>query len=177
MKAASFDLSIFPSNTPRWRSVHQKSVPFSGKLAFVWTQCAIWKDGYSVTLSSLQRLPEHFTRTAEPKPPGAKYQNRPPLRRCRARRLGGPGPQGVGSCSLGAANDNVWVPLGFSVRYWSRLLASPQGDLYFARHTRHAPAEMASLAGDVRGFLGERDAPELQTLLASINTWQRKFDR
>jgi hypothetical protein len=59
--------------------------------------------------------------------------------------------------------------------YWRRLLASPQGDLYFARHARHAPAEMESLADDVRSFLRERDAPELQTLLASINTWQRKF--
>ncbi len=85
--------------------------------------------------------------------------------------------KGLGAAPLALRTIMCWVPLGFSVRYWSRLLASPQGDLYFARHTRHAPAEMASLAGDVRGFLGERDAPELQTLLASINTWQRKFDR
>jgi hypothetical protein len=34
---------------------------------------------------------------------------------------------------------------------------------------------MESLADDVRSFLRERDARELQTLLASIHTWQRKF--
>jgi hypothetical protein len=58
--------------------------------------------------------------------------------------------------------------------YWSRLLASSRGDLYFARHLRHAPAEMASLADDVRSFLLEPDAPELRTLIASINSWQQK---
>ena len=31
-----------------------------------------------------------------------------------------------------------WVPLRFSARYWSRLLAS-HGKIYFARHTRYAP--------------------------------------
>jgi 2-dehydropantoate 2-reductase len=82
----------------------------------------------------------------------------------------------LGAAPLALRTMMCWVPLGLSVRYWSRLLASSRGDIYFARHTRHAPAEMASLADDVRGFLGERDAPELQTLLASINTWQRKFD-
>jgi hypothetical protein len=61
--------------------------------------------------------------------------------------------------------------------YWSRLLASSRGDLYFARHLRHAPAEMASLADDVGSSLRETDTPELQTLLASINTWQRKINK
>jgi len=59
--------------------------------------------------------------------------------------------------------------------YWSRLLASPHGDLYFARHARQAPAEMASLADDVRGLLQAPDTPELQILLASIEAWQRQF--
>ena len=83
--------------------------------------------------------------------------------------------KGVGVPPLALRTMMCWVPLRLSVMYWSRLLASPQGDLYFARHARHAPAEMESLADDVRIFLRERDAPELQTLLASINTWQRKF--
>jgi 2-dehydropantoate 2-reductase len=81
----------------------------------------------------------------------------------------------LGAAPLALRTMMCWVPLPLSARYWSRLLASPQGDLYFARHTRHAPAEMASLADDVRGFLGEREAPELLRLLASINAWQRKF--
>ncbi len=83
--------------------------------------------------------------------------------------------KGVGAAPLALRTMMCWVPLPLSVKYWSRLLASPQGDLYFARHARHAPAEMESLADDVRTLLRERDAPELQTLLASINTWQRKF--
>jgi 2-dehydropantoate 2-reductase len=64
-----------------------------------------------------------------------------------------------------------WVPLRLAARYWSRLLASDRGEMYFAGHTRHAPAEMAALANDVRGFLREGDAPELQSLLASIDGW------
>jgi ketopantoate reductase len=82
---------------------------------------------------------------------------------------------GLGAAPLALRTMMCWVPLPLSAMYWSRLFASSQGDLYFARHARHAPAEMESVADDVRRFLGERDAPELQTLLASINTWRRKF--
>ena len=64
-----------------------------------------------------------------------------------------------------------WVPLWLAARYWSRLLASDRGELYFAKHTRHAPAEMTALANDVRGFLRQGEAPELQSLLASIEGW------
>jgi len=38
--------------------------------------------------------------------------------------------------------------------------------------TRHAPAEMASLADSVRNSFGENEAPELKRLLASIDAWQ-----
>ena len=62
-----------------------------------------------------------------------------------------------------------WVPLRFSVTYWCRLLASSRGDLYFAQHARHAPAEMASLATDVRTFTSEREAPRLYKLLGAID--------
>ena len=62
-----------------------------------------------------------------------------------------------------------WVPLRFAVEYWCRLLDSPRGDLYFARHAFHAPSEMAALASDVRAFAGEREAPVLRELLASID--------
>jgi hypothetical protein len=69
-----------------------------------------------------------------------------------------------------------WVPLRLSTRYWSHLLASPCGDIYFARHARHAPAEMAALADDVRNFLCDAEAPGLLRLLASIDAWQKKFN-
>jgi len=60
------------------------------------------------------------------------------------------------------------VPLWFSIHYWSRLFASPSGDLYFACHVRHATAEMAALAADVRILLRPDEAPQLARLLASI---------
>jgi 2-dehydropantoate 2-reductase len=66
------------------------------------------------------------------------------------------------------------VPLWFSVRYWSRLFKSPRGDLYFARHTRHAPVEMVALAADVRGFIRPGEALELDRLLGSIDAWRKQ---
>jgi 2-dehydropantoate 2-reductase len=83
--------------------------------------------------------------------------------------------KGVGPAPFALRTMMCWVPLRFSARYWSRLLASSYGEIYFARHTRHAPAEMASLADDVRNFLREGEAPKLRRLLASIDTWQLKL--
>ena len=65
-----------------------------------------------------------------------------------------------------------WIPLRFSVTYWCTLLASSRGDLYFADHARHAPAEMAALATDVRTFANESEAPGLSHLLSAIYQWQ-----
>jgi hypothetical protein len=76
--------------------------------------------------------------------------------------------EGMAFAPLALRRMMCWVPLRLSAIYWSRLLASPRGDLYFARHVRHAPAEMASLADDVRSSLPENKAPELRRLLASI---------
>lgn len=81
----------------------------------------------------------------------------------------------IGSAPFALRVIMCWVPLRLSARYWSQLLASSCGESYFAQHARHAPAEMASLADDVRSFLREREAPELQTLLGSIDAWRRKF--
>jgi ketopantoate reductase len=81
--------------------------------------------------------------------------------------------KGVGPAPLALRAIMCWVPLRLSAIYWSRLLASPGGDLYFARHVRHAPAEMASLADDVRSFLCENEALELKRLLASTESWFR----
>jgi ketopantoate reductase len=79
----------------------------------------------------------------------------------------------VGAAPFALRTIMCGVPLGLSAIYWSRLLASPRGDLYFASHARNAPAEMASLADDVRSFLPAPEAPGLQRLLASIDTWRR----
>jgi 2-dehydropantoate 2-reductase len=81
--------------------------------------------------------------------------------------------KGVGAAPLALRTIMCWVPLRLSAIYWRRLLASPRGDLYFARHARHAPAEMASLTDDVRRALCDNDAPEFERLLASIDTWRR----
>jgi 2-dehydropantoate 2-reductase len=80
---------------------------------------------------------------------------------------------GVGAAPLALRTMMCWVPLRLSAIYWRRLLASPRGDLYFARHARHAPAEMASLAADVRASLCENEAPELRRLLAFIEVWRQ----
>ncbi len=69
------------------------------------------------------------------------------------------------------------VPLPISVMYWRRLLASPRGDIYFARHTRHAPAEMAALAQDLRASLDASEAPDLQHFLDSIEAEQPHLHR
>jgi 2-dehydropantoate 2-reductase len=66
------------------------------------------------------------------------------------------------------------APLWFSVRYWSKLLSSARGELYFAAHTRHAPAEMAALASDVREFTNSGDSPELARLLGAIERWAQR---
>jgi 2-dehydropantoate 2-reductase len=38
----------------------------------------------------------------------------------------------------------------FAVRYWARTMRSSAGELYFAPHTRHASAEMRTLADDIK---------------------------
>jgi 2-dehydropantoate 2-reductase len=62
-----------------------------------------------------------------------------------------------------------WVPLPWAVLYWGRLLASPRGENYFARHTRHAPQELSALAADVRAFLPSDAIPKLERLYAAID--------
>jgi 2-dehydropantoate 2-reductase len=79
---------------------------------------------------------------------------------------------GIGGAPLALRTILCRVPLRLSAIYWSRLLASPRGDLYFARHALHAPAEMHSLADAVRSALCENEAPKLKSLLASIDGWQ-----
>ena len=61
-----------------------------------------------------------------------------------------------------------WAPLPFAVLYWKRLLASPRGEYYFARHTRHAAREMAALAADVRELTRSEATPQLERLFAAV---------
>ena len=83
--------------------------------------------------------------------------------------------KGVGAAPLALRTIMCWVPLRLSAMYWSRLLASPRGDLYFARHEQHLLLRWLPLAHSVRGSLRENEAPNLRRLLASIDAWQRSF--
>ena len=76
---------------------------------------------------------------------------------------------GVKSAPLALRAILSWVPLPFAVGYWRRLLRSDRGELYFARHARHAPAEMAALAADVRAMLDEVPVPCLEKLYSAIS--------
>ena len=62
-----------------------------------------------------------------------------------------------------------WVPMPFAIFYWQRLLGSRKGEYYFARHTRPAAKEMASLASDVRTLLLNEAMPQLRLLYAAID--------
>jgi 2-dehydropantoate 2-reductase len=52
-----------------------------------------------------------------------------------------------------------------AVRYWSRTMRSPMGELCFAAHSRHAETEMRGLGDDVAARI--TDAPALTRLLGS----------
>jgi hypothetical protein len=77
--------------------------------------------------------------------------------------------RGVKSAPLALRTIICWVPLPFATGYWRRLLDSARGELYFARHARHAPAEMAALAADVRELLDDVPTPCLDRLYSAIN--------
>jgi hypothetical protein len=62
-----------------------------------------------------------------------------------------------------------WVPLALSVGYWQRLLRSARGELYFARHARHAPDEMKALARDVEAIVQDDAMPRLRALFGAID--------
>jgi ketopantoate reductase len=81
--------------------------------------------------------------------------------------------RGVGPASLALRAIFCWLPLASAIRYWRRLLACDRGEFYFARHARHAPAEMAALVADLRGLLDGATAdgapaPHLGRLHAAI---------
>ncbi len=56
------------------------------------------------------------------------------------------------------------LPRVLAVAYWRRVLAGPRGELWFAAHTRAAPAEHRSLGAALREQLGPGRAPALAEL-------------
>ncbi len=76
---------------------------------------------------------------------------------------------GVGPPPLALSIILRRVPIAFAISYWRRLTASPRGELYFARHARHAPKEMAALAADVRDLAADAEMPNLRSLYAAID--------
>jgi len=52
--------------------------------------------------------------------------------------------------------------------YWQRLVLT-RGDMYFARHTRHARAEMATLGADVLRLIRDVEAPHFRALLRALD--------
>lgn len=81
---------------------------------------------------------------------------------------------GVAPATLALRAIFRWVPLPFATMYWQRLIASPRGEHYFARHTRHAAREMAALADDIRALAPEEPMPRLRLLYAAIDVAARK---
>jgi len=75
----------------------------------------------------------------------------------------------VGRPALALRTIFQLIPLPLSVAYWSRLLRSPRGEYYFARHTRHAVSELAMIAADVRKLLPMEGLPALSRLYAAID--------
>jgi 2-dehydropantoate 2-reductase len=75
--------------------------------------------------------------------------------------------RGVKPAPLGLRVIFCWAPLPYAIRYWRRLFDT-RGEFYFARHARHAPAEMAALAVDVRKVLDDVPTPCLDRLYAAI---------
>jgi 2-dehydropantoate 2-reductase len=76
--------------------------------------------------------------------------------------------RGVGPAPLALRTILCWVPVPLAIGYWRRLLAA-RGELYFALHARHAPAEMAALAADIRELLDKVPTPCLDRLYTAIN--------
>jgi 2-dehydropantoate 2-reductase len=75
----------------------------------------------------------------------------------------------VGPAPLALRAIFTWAPLPLAELYWQRLLRSPRGEYYFARHAHHAAMEMAALALDVGEFLHGESAPHLLRLFAAID--------
>jgi 2-dehydropantoate 2-reductase len=64
-----------------------------------------------------------------------------------------------------------WVPLHFATQYWSRLLGSDRGEVYFAHHTRRSVNEIRALVADVTVLISNPNrAPRLSSLYSVLQT-------
>lgn len=63
------------------------------------------------------------------------------------------------------------LPPAFAAAYWTRVLASDRGELWFAAHTRTAPEEMAARASSLDTAVRRtgRQAPDLHRLIAAAH--------
>lgn len=82
--------------------------------------------------------------------------------------------QGIAPAPLALRAIFCWVPMPLARTYWMRLFASSKGELYFARHTRHAGNEMAALVADLREFASGTAMPHLARLHAAIKDQYRR---
>lgn len=67
--------------------------------------------------------------------------------------------------NLAVLHSPVLKPV--AVRYWARTMRSPLGELAFAAHSRHAPAEMHALGDQVLARLAE--SPDIRHLRQLLN--------
>ncbi|AUT69185.1 hypothetical protein [Paraburkholderia hospita] len=75
----------------------------------------------------------------------------------------------IGSAPLALCAILERGPFPIAAAYWKRLLDSPRGEYYFARHARRAATEMSALAGDILVLLCDDAVPRLRRLYASID--------
>jgi 2-dehydropantoate 2-reductase len=67
----------------------------------------------------------------------------------------------------------TWLPHSFAVFYWRRYFSQPTAEFVFARHARHASAEMQMLAMECRLLFGKSGAPApaLHRLYSAIDNY------
>jgi 2-dehydropantoate 2-reductase len=64
------------------------------------------------------------------------------------------------------------LPTALAIRYWRRVLGGPRGELWFGAHSRAAPEEMRSLAGELLAVVGHTNLPipHLKNLLSDTES-------
>ncbi len=76
--------------------------------------------------------------------------------------------QQVGPAPLALRAIFSWVPRSLTDFYWRRLFASPEGELYFGQHFRHATSESKFLAEGILLRIQREAAPNLRHLIAAL---------
>jgi 2-dehydropantoate 2-reductase len=76
----------------------------------------------------------------------------------------------VSAAPLALRSIFCWVPLPFATRYWSRVLRSNRGEIYFAQHTRRSVGEIRALVADLTLLIPDpTHAPHLHKLYSVLN--------